>query len=61
MAIERSKIVIIGAGHVGSAILNSLLGMIQGVKEDVDLTYKPELIIRDSCASPAPASRWRRE
>jgi uncharacterized membrane protein len=27
MAIERSKIVIIGAGHVGSAILNSLLGM----------------------------------
>ena len=27
MAIERSKIVIIGAGHVGSAILKSLLGM----------------------------------
>ncbi|MBR5302876.1 MAG: hypothetical protein IKU38_08580 [Clostridia bacterium] len=27
MAIERGKIVIIGAGHVGSAILNSLLGM----------------------------------
>lgn len=27
MAITRGKIVIIGAGHVGSAILNSLLGM----------------------------------
>ena len=27
MATERGKIVIIGAGHVGSAILNSLLGM----------------------------------
>ena len=27
MAAERGKIVIIGAGHVGSAILNSLLGM----------------------------------
>lgn len=27
MAIRRGKIVIIGAGHVGSAILNSLLGM----------------------------------
>ena len=27
MAIHRGKIVIIGAGHVGSAILNSLLGM----------------------------------
>lgn len=27
MAIDRGKIVIIGAGHVGSAILNSLLGM----------------------------------
>ncbi|MBQ8617748.1 MAG: L-lactate dehydrogenase [Clostridia bacterium] len=27
MAINRGKIVIIGAGHVGSAILNSLLGM----------------------------------
>lgn len=27
MAAERGKIVIIGAGHVGSAILNSILGM----------------------------------
>ena len=27
MAIQRGKIIIIGAGHVGSAILNSLLGM----------------------------------
>lgn len=27
MATERGKIVIIGAGHVGSAILNSILGM----------------------------------
>ena len=27
MAITRGKIVIIGAGHVGSAVLNSLLGM----------------------------------
>lgn len=27
MAVERGKIVIIGAGHVGSAILNALLGM----------------------------------
>jgi len=27
MSIQRGKIVIIGAGHVGSAILNSLLGM----------------------------------
>lgn len=27
MAAERGKIVIIGAGHVGSAVLNSLLGM----------------------------------
>ena len=27
MAIKRGKIIIIGAGHVGSAILNSILGM----------------------------------
>jgi len=27
MAIQRGKIIIIGAGHVGSAILNALLGM----------------------------------
>ena len=27
MSVERGKIVIIGAGHVGSAILNALLGM----------------------------------
>ena len=27
MAIRRGKIIIIGAGHVGSAILNSILGL----------------------------------
>lgn len=45
----------------GRFIINTLLGAIQGVKEDVDLTYKPELVIRESCAPPAPASRWRQE
>lgn len=42
----------------GRFIINALLGMINGVREDIVLTYQPELILRESCAPPAPASRW---
>lgn len=42
----------------GRFIINALLGAINGVKEDTVLTYNPELVIRESCAPPAPASRW---
>lgn len=44
----------------GRFIINALLGAINGRKEDVVLTYNPELVIRESCAPPAPASRWSR-
>lgn len=37
----------------GRFIINALLGAINGVKEDVVLSYKPELVIRESCASPS--------
>lgn len=42
----------------GRMIINALLGAIRGVKEDMVLTYNPELIVRESCVPPAPASRW---
>lgn len=42
----------------GRFIIHSLLGAMNGVKEDVVLSYSPELIVRESCAPPAPASRW---
>lgn len=42
----------------GRFIINALLGAINGVQEDVSLTYHPELVVRESCAPPAPASRW---
>lgn len=42
----------------GRFIIHTLLGAIHGVKEDVVLAYQPELVIRESCAPPAPASRW---
>lgn len=42
----------------GRFIINALLGAINGVQEDVTLTYHPELVVRESCAPPAPASRW---
>lgn len=38
----------------GRFIINALLGAIRGVKEDVILTYRPELVLRESCGSPAP-------
>lgn len=41
----------------GRFIINALLGAINGVKEDMVLTYNPELVIRESCAPPAPSSR----
>lgn len=42
----------------GRFIINTLLGAINGVKEAAVLTYQPELVLRESCAPPAPASRW---
>lgn len=36
----------------GRFIINALLGAMNGVKEDVVLTYKPELIVRESCDVP---------
>lgn len=36
----------------GSFVTNALLGAIHGVKEDVLLTYRPELVVRESCAPP---------
>lgn len=42
----------------GRFIINALLGAINGRKEAVMLNYSPELVLRESCAPPAPASRW---
>lgn len=42
----------------GRFIINTLLGAIHGVKENVVLNYRPELVLRESCAPPAPAARW---
>lgn len=42
----------------GRFIINTLLGAINGVREDVSLNYQPELVLRESCAPPAPAVRW---
>jgi len=42
----------------GRLIIQTLLGGIHGSREDVPLTYLPELVVRESCAPPAPASRW---
>ena len=42
----------------GRFIINTLLGAINGVKETVALSYQPELVLRESCAPPAPAARW---
>ena len=63
MAIERGKIVIIGAGHVGSAILNSLLGMNlareivlvnldreQALGEVLDASHTLSLVFAAGCA-----------
>lgn len=36
----------------GRFIINALLGAIRGVTEDVILSYKPELVLRESCAAP---------
>ncbi len=36
----------------GRFIVNALLGVIHGVKENILLTHQPELIIRESCAPP---------
>lgn len=41
----------------GRFIINALLGAINNVNDDVVLNYRPELIIRESCAPPAPSSR----
>jgi len=41
----------------GRFIINALLGAINKVKEDVVLTYRPELVVRESCSPPAPFSR----
>lgn len=37
----------------GRFIINALLGAIHGLTEDVILSYKPELVLRESCASPS--------
>ena len=63
MAIQRGKIVIIGAGHVGSAILNSLLGMNlareivlvnldreQALGEVLDASHTLSLVFAAGCA-----------
>ena len=42
----------------GRFIINTLLGAMNGVDEDVVLTYEPELVVRESCAPPAPSLRW---
>ena len=34
----------------GRFVINTLLGAMNGVKEDVTLNYKPELVVRESCA-----------
>lgn len=36
----------------GRFIINALLGMMRGVKDPVLLNHRPELVIRESCASP---------
>ena len=36
----------------GRFIINALLGAIHGISEDVILNYKPELVLRESCAPP---------
>lgn len=37
----------------GRFIINALLGAIHDRAEDVVLSYKPELVLRESCAAPA--------
>lgn len=39
----------------GRFIINALLGAIHGRAEDVILSYKPELVLRESCAAPSKA------
>ena len=39
-------------------VIQVLLGAMHGVRENISLDINPELIIRESCAPPAPASRW---
>ena len=42
----------------GRFIVQALLDAIHGTRRDVPLKVRPELIVRESCAPPAPASRW---
>ena len=42
----------------GRFIVQALLDAIGGVKKEARLTVQPELIVRESCATPAPAARW---
>jgi len=42
----------------GRFIVQALLDAIHGTRRDAPLTVQPELVLRESCAPPAPASRW---
>lgn len=41
----------------GHFIINTLFGAMNGVKENVLLNHKPELVIRESCAPPRSAGK----
>ena len=57
MSVERGKIVIIGAGHVGSAILNALLGM-NLAKEIVLINLDREQALGEALTAPAALFGW---
>ena len=42
----------------GRVVVQALLDAIHGTRRDASLTVQPELIVRESCAPPAPAARW---
>lgn len=42
----------------GRLVVQALLDIIYGARRDGALNVQPELIVRESCAPPAPASRW---
>lgn len=42
----------------GRLIVQALLDVIHGVPRETLQAVQPELVVRESCAPPAPASRW---
>lgn len=40
--------------HFGRFVINALLGIINGVKDNVKVVTTPELVLRESCAVPRP-------